>query len=183
MSNRRAINGSAANPIPSKSPKSTRILLLLVVSIFVLLSSFYSLVTPILETPDEVWHYAYVRQLAVNHALPVVDTEGRAPYRHEGLQPPLYYAIGSLFIAWMPERELESMPAPNPYARIGEPRAVTNDNRNAFLHTADEQFPFHGTALAVHLLRFYSILLGALTVLVTFLLAREIFPDRPEIAW
>ncbi|HEX9076149.1 MAG TPA: phospholipid carrier-dependent glycosyltransferase, partial [Anaerolineae bacterium] len=87
------------------------------------------------------------------------------------------------FIAWMPQSDLELMPAPNPYARIGEPRAASNDNRNAFLHTADEQFPFHSTALAVHLVRLYSILLGALTVLATYLLACEIFPNQPEIAW
>ena len=157
-------------------------LLPLLALVFVGLAGYYSLVTPIFETPDEVWHFAYIRQLALHQSLPVVDAEGKEPYRHEGLQPPLYYVIGSTLIAWMNERDLP-MPTPNPYARIGEPRAQSNDNRNAFLHTEDEAFPFRGAALAVHLLRFYSVILGALTVLLTFLLAREIFPDQIVIAW
>lgn len=149
---------------------------------FVALAVYYSVTTPVFETPDEVWHFAYVRQLAFGRALPVVDAEGREPYRHEGLQPPLYYLIGSLTIAWMDPRDVP-LPTPNPYARIGDPRAASNDNRNAFLHSPVEQFPYRGTALAVHLLRLYSILLGAGTVLLTFLLAREIFPERRMIAW
>jgi hypothetical protein len=71
---------------------------------FVALAALYSVTTPIFEAPDEVWHYAYIRQLALGHALPVVDAEGKAPYRHEGLQPPLYYAAGAPLIAWIDGR-------------------------------------------------------------------------------
>lgn len=142
---------------------------------FVGLGIFYNATTPIFETPDEVWHYAYVRELAVYHRLPVVDAEGNAPYRHEGLQPPLYYAIGALFIGWMSESDL-AMPTPNPFARIGEPRANSNDNRNAFLHPSAEAFPWHGTPLAVHLIRLYSLMLALGTLGLTYALAREIFP-------
>lgn len=160
-----------------------RALLFLILVAFVALAGLYSVTTPIFETPDEVWHYAYVRQLALNHDLPVVDAEGKAPYRHEGLQPPLYYTAGAPLIGWLDAHELEQLLPPNPFARIGDPQASTNDNRNAFLHTADENFPYHGTALAVHLLRLYSILLGAGTVLFTYRLAREVFPDQPMVAW
>ena len=159
-----------------------RHLLLLIVVSFLGLGVLYGITTPILETPDEVWHYAYVRQLAVHHDLPVVDAEGKQPYRHEGLQPPLYYAIGSTLITWMSEHDLDQTPAPNPYARIGEPRAQTNDNRNAFLHPSDEASLFQGANLAIHLLRLYSLVLGAATVILTYALAREILPERPIIA-
>ncbi len=157
-------------------------LILLTLAGFCALAILYSVTTPIFETPDEVWHYAYVRELALNHRWPVVDAEGKAPYRHEGLQPPLYYLIGAPLIGWMDARDL-AMPAPNPFARIGEPQAATNDNRNAFVHTSDESFPFHGVALAVHLLRLYSILLGAMTVGLTFALARQVFPDDLVKPW
>ncbi|HEX7587021.1 MAG TPA: glycosyltransferase family 39 protein [Anaerolineae bacterium] len=158
-----------------------RFLLLIVVS-FLGLGVLYGLTTPALETPDEVWHYAYVRQLAVHHELPVVDAEGKQPYRHEGLQPPLYYIIGSTLITWISERDLNQTPAPNPYARIGDPRAQSNDNRNAFLHPSDEGSIFQGANLAIHLLRLYSLLLGAGTVVLTYALAREVLPERPIIA-
>jgi len=80
------------------------------------------------------------------------------------------------------QRELNDTPAPNPYARIGDPRAQSNDNRNAFLHTFDNGSPFQGAALAVHLLRLYSLVLGAVTIVLTYTLAREILPERPLIA-
>ena len=158
-----------------------RFLLLIVVS-FLGLGVLYGITTPALETPDEVWHYAYVRQLAVHHELPVVDAEGKQPYRHEGLQPPLYYIIGSTLITWISERDLNQTPAPNPYGRIGDPRAQSNDNRNAFLHPSDEGSIFQGANLAIHLLRLYSLLLGAGTVVLTYALAREVLPERPIIA-
>ncbi len=155
--------------------------LVALIGLFVVLAGYYSFVTPIFETPDEVWHYAYIRQLVLNRALPVVDAEGKEPYRHEGLQPPLYYALGSAVVAWMDASDL-SLPEPNPFARIGEPRAASNDNRNAFLHPDDRANPLRGAALAVHLLRLYSILLGAGTVLLTWLLAHEVL-DLPIVAW
>jgi hypothetical protein len=161
---------------------SHRRLLLLIVLAFLGWGIAYSVTTPIFETPDEIWHYAYVRQLAVHHTLPIVDAEGKQPYRHEGLQPPLYYSIGSVLIAWMSERDLENTPTPNPFARIGDPRTQSNDNRNAFLHTTDEQFPFQNIALAVHLLRLFSLILGAATIVLTYALAREILPHQPVIA-
>jgi hypothetical protein len=156
--------------------------LCLIVAIFVGLGIAYNIATPIFETPDEVWHYAYVRELAIYHRLPVVDADGAQPYRHEGLQPPLYYAMGSVFISWMNGSDLESFPPPNPFARIGDPRAESNDNRNAFLHQSDDQFPLRGTTLAVHLIRLFSTLLGAITIVATFALARELFPQQITIA-
>ena len=160
-----------------------RQLLFLLVLIFVGLACYYSITTPIFESPDENWHYNYVRDVAVNRGLPVVDPKVRQTFAHEGLQPPLYYALGAVLIAWMDPRDLGNLPAPNPFVQIGEPVFATNDNRNAFLHSADEAFPYHGAALAVHLLRLYSILLGAATVVLTFLLGREIsaHPSLPPL--
>lgn len=152
-------------------------LLAALVAVFVVLASWYSFTNPILEAPDEHWHYQVVREIAVNHGLPVVQADAHQPFAHEGLQPPLYYLVGAALIAWMPPAELDRLPAPNPFARIGEPAAGTNDNRNAFVHTADAEFPFRGAALAIHLLRLYSVLLGAGTVIFTYLLARELLGD------
>lgn len=143
---------------------------------FIALGTYYSVTIPLFETPDEVWHYAYVREIALRHGLPVVRVGTEQAWAQEGIQAPLYYLVGASLIAWMDAHQLDVLPAPNPFARIGEPRAATNDNRNAFLHTADENFPWRGTALAVHLLRLYSVALGALTVALTFALAREVFP-------
>ncbi len=150
----------------------------LLVLVFVALGSYYSLTTPIFETPDEVWHYQVVREIATNHGLPVVDPNTSKPFAHEGLQPPLYYIMGAVLIAWMNPSDLATVPAPNPFVQIGQPEAGTNDNRNAFVHMPDEAFPYHGAVLAIHLLRLYSVLLGAVTVIFTYLLGLE-FVKRP----
>jgi Dolichyl-phosphate-mannose-protein mannosyltransferase len=159
--------------------------LLALIAVFVAFACYYSVVTPIFESPDEFWHFNFVREVAVNRGLPVVNAAIKQPFAHEGLQPPLYYTLGAGLIAWMDPQDLQSLPAANPYARIGEPAYGTNDNRNAYLHTSSEAFPYHGLALAVHLLRLYSILLGAATVIFTYLLGREMFaplshPSTPK---
>ncbi len=158
----------------------THRLLILLVAIFIALGAYYSFTTPLLESPDEVWHYQFVREVAVNHGLPVINTAIKQTFAHEGLQPPLYYVVGAALIAWMAPHELAQVPAPNPYARIGEPAFATNDNRNAFLHSSDESFPYHGVALAIHLIRLYSVLLAAATVIFTYLLAIESLTPGPS---
>lgn len=153
-----------------------KILLVGILVAFIALGACYSIVTPLFESPDEVWHYAYVREIATRRGFPVMQRGVAQAWAQEGTQAPLYYLLGAPLLAWMDARELTPLPAPNPFARIGEPRAATNDNRNAFVRTSDENFPWRGTALGAHLLRWYSVALGALTVALTFALAREIFP-------
>nr|MBA3869314.1 glycosyltransferase family 39 protein [Anaerolineae bacterium] len=69
----------------------------------------------------------------------------------------------------------------NPHANIGE--VWPDGNANMIVHqAAEEAFPWHGTALAVHIARFLSVVLGLGTVIVTYLIAREIFPEQPTIA-
>lgn len=147
-----------------------------IIAAFIVLGTYYSIVTPLFEAPDEVWHYAYVREVALRRGFPVMQLGTEQAWAQEGTQAPLYYALGAPLIAWIDARQLERLPTPNPFARIGEPATATNDNRNAFLHTSDENFPWRGTALAVHLLRLYSLVLGTLTIGLTFTLARAVFP-------
>ncbi|MCZ7538530.1 MAG: hypothetical protein M5U29_01115 [Anaerolineae bacterium] len=51
------------------------------------------------------------------------------------------------------------------------------------VHDAErEAFPWRGTALAMRLVRFMSVLMGLGTVLLAYLLGRELFPVAPAIA-
>ncbi|MBM3129584.1 MAG: DUF2142 domain-containing protein [Chloroflexi bacterium] len=154
-----------------------------IIAAFIALGACYSFTTPLFEAPDEVWHYAYVREIALRRGFPVMQAGVEQAWAHEGTQAPLYYLLGAPLIAWIDPRELDTLPAPNPFVRLGEPAAATNDNRNAFLHTPDENFPWRGTALAAHLLRLYSVALGALTLALTFALAREVFPAARAVAF
>ncbi len=156
----------------------------LILATFIALGVAYSVVTPIFEASDELWHYPFVKHLADGHGLPVQDPGIDQPWRQEGSQPPLYYALGALATFWIDTDDAyHGQPPllwPNPHVDNG---VLTADgNTNLVIHSEQEAFPWHGTALAVHLIRFLSVLMGAATVLLTYLLALEIFPGREDLA-
>ena len=149
----------------------------LIVAAFVALGVVYSVVTPIFEASDELWHYPFVRHLAQGHGLPVQDPANVGPWRQEGSQPPLYYALGALATFWI---EADDLPRINPHARIGDPLPL--GNKNMVVHSPEESFPWRGTALAVHLIRLLSVLMGAATVFLVYRIALELFPERRALA-
>ncbi len=159
-----------------------RQLLTLIVAAYVILAVLYSVVTPIFEASDELWHYPMVKYLADNGlALPPQDPVNPGPWRQEGSQPPLYYMIGAILTGGIDTSDIEFVRRINPHADIGIIRP--DGNANMMVHRqAAETFPWRGTTLAVHIVRFFSIALGLGTVLVTYQLGREIFPDWPLIA-
>lgn len=157
----------------------THLLLSIIVALFLALAVTYSIVTPIFEAGDEIWHYPYVQHLATGQSLPVQDPTIKTLWAQEGGQPPLYYALAALATFWIDTRDLPERLWLNPHAAIGIP--LLFGNKNMVVHTSAESFPWHNTALAVHLIRFLSILFSAATVALTYFLALEIasiFPAR-----
>jgi len=147
----------------------------LVLLAFLALATTYSIVTPIFEAGDEIWHYPFVQHLASGNGLPIQDPNVKTLWEQEGGQPPLYYALGALATFWIDTRDLPERLWRNPHARIGIP--LDYGNKNLIVHTSAENFPWQGTPLAVHLIRFLSIILSTFTVVLTYLLALEIGND------
>jgi uncharacterized membrane protein YbhN (UPF0104 family)/4-amino-4-deoxy-L-arabinose transferase-like glycosyltransferase len=143
--------------------------------LFVALGTLYSVVTPLFETPDEVWHYLYVKHIADGGGLPVYRGDTTFPMRQEASQPPLYYLLTGWATAWIDTSDVQTVVRYNPHAAIGAPAA--SGNRNVISHTPYEGFPYRGAALAAHLVRFLSVLMGGGTVLCTYLIARRLFPQ------
>ncbi|MBK8025675.1 MAG: glycosyltransferase family 39 protein [Chloroflexi bacterium] len=154
---------------------------LLLVAAYLILGLTYSVVTPLFEASDELWHYPMVKTLADNSLSLPVQTPGEATlWRQEGSQPPLYYMLAAVLTGGIPTDDLEHVRRLNPHADIGV--VHPDGNINMIVHRpAEESFPWRGTILAVHLARLLSVALGVGTVLVTFSLARRLFPDRPEV--
>lgn len=148
--------------------------------LYLVLATTYSVVTPLFEASDEMWHYPFITHLADGGSLPVQDPQNLGPWRQEGSQPPLYYALGALLSAWVDTSDAQELIWRNPHADIGIPTA--DGNINMVIHTEREFFPWSGTALAAHLVRLFSVLLGAVTVLGTYLSAREISPENTAVA-
>ena len=165
----------------SPSGLETRLALLAILSIFLVLGAVYSVASPIFEASDEARHYPYVKQLADGRGLPLpVADEAVNPALQEATQPPLYYAIAALATFWIDTGSANHLYVVNPHSQIGKPDS--RDNKNMVVHTPAEAFPYRGIALAVHLVRLLSVVMGALTVLLTYLIAREALPARPCLA-
>ena len=155
-----------------KSYTPLRLLLIL----FVGVAFAYNQSTPIFEASDEAWHYGVVREIASGRGLPIQQTGEITTYRQEGSQPPFYYLIGAGLISWIDDFDSLSRYSYNPFGQIGVPGTTTNVNM--FRHTSLEEFPLTGVAMAVHLLRWFSILLGGGTVALTYFVAKALFPGQ-----
>jgi len=140
---------------------------------YLLLAAAYSILVPLGEAPDEVSHYAYVRTLAREHRLP--SPAGMA--FGETFQPPLYYATAALTNFSIAEGAF--LPQANADFRIED----TSGPPNLLLHPRQEDFPYHDGALAWHLIRLYSVLLGLVTIYATYRLACLLFPTQRTLPW
>lgn len=146
---------------------------------YLVLAVIYSLNSPLYEPTDELRHFRYVRHIAVYRTLPVQQAEGPRAQSHH---PPLYYALGALIAGWVPVAEdVYYEPPVNPYwgYRVWE---VSDDNKNQYLHRANERFPFRGIALAVYLVRWMTVLMGAAAVFLTYRLGQAVCPGRVDLA-
>jgi 4-amino-4-deoxy-L-arabinose transferase-like glycosyltransferase len=150
--------------------------LMLVLAVYLALAVGFSVVTPPFEAPDEIHHYAFIRDLVRDRALPVQHPGDRAAQRH---QPPLYYLAGSLVSFWVeePVGAPYSVARSNPYwgYAYGE---VGRDNKNLYLHGVWDAFPWHGVALGLHLVRLLSVLMGVGVILAAYATGLEVFPRR-----
>ena len=148
---------------------------------YVILGVVFSLVTPIFEAPDEIHHFFYVKQLADGGGLPRQDlAEPPLPWDQEGSQPPLYYGLAALLTAPIDTGDALDLLWRNPHANIGDP--LRPGNKNRIVHTEREAWPYRDTTLAIHLARWLSLALGAITVWLIYRIARELLPADPDLA-
>lgn len=140
---------------------------------FLVLALIYSVVTPPFESPDEIGHFSYVTHILNTRSLPVQ----RLGVHGEAHQPPLYYMIAALMAAPANLEDQTGHFRSNP-AFMWAGRG--GYDVNAGLHGSAETFPFRGRALALHLARLSSVLMGAVTVAFTVLIAWSVFPDHPR---
>jgi hypothetical protein len=147
---------------------------LAVICLFVLLGISYSIASPIFEMGDEIRHFSVIKFMQDNKRLPAQDDQQLMAYAsHEMFQPPLYYAAAIALTSWIRTDSWESVFYFNPHTSIGIP--LRHDNKNMAIHTEQEQFPWHGHVLAVHLIRFLSILFAAFGLFYFYRLALMVF--------
>lgn len=157
----------------------------LLLAAYLVLGILYGITTPLFEAPDEQWHYAFVQHIATGHGLPVQQQPLQHSARQEGSQPPLYYLVAAAGTYWIDTADYPNIIWENPHYGYDVP-GVVNDNKNLFVHTAQEQFPYHNTSLAMHLARGLALAMGAVAVYFTYRLTLLLFaaqnPAREPIA-
>gem|GEM_PF-2227832 len=133
----------------------------------------YSLVVPLWEAPDEPEHFQYVRYLVQQHALPTQLPTILTNGNNEAKQPPLYYLLATPFVAGIDLSDALNIRI-NPHAGwAGAP-----DGTAVAMHELDEGWPYHGVFLAGHRARLLSVLLGTLTVFLTYGIAANATSSR-----
>ncbi|MBN1955225.1 MAG: glycosyltransferase family 39 protein [Anaerolineae bacterium] len=161
------------------SERAARRVLALIVALYLLLGLAYSIANPILESPDEELNYENIRYLVTQRKLPVLTADEATKAHH----PPLYYVAAALLTFWTPNENFEAIAGRiNPFwaYRLWESGV---DNKCIYLHDPElEDLPYRDAALGIHLVRWFSLLLGAGTVLLVYATARELFRARPALA-
>lgn len=152
----------------------------ILLGLYTLVASTYSIVTPIMEASDELWHYPMVKYVADHGSLPVQEPGVETPWRQEGSQAPLYYLLSAALTFWIDTSDADHVRWENPHADNGIIRE--DGNTNLIIHRPTEGVPWRGTVLAIHVVRFASVLMGAGAVYLTHRLVLELWPDRAGLA-
>jgi hypothetical protein len=147
--------------------------------IYVVLGLAFLVATPIFEASDELWHFGMVEYIAVNQDLPIQQPGMITPYRQEGSQPPLYYALAAALISPFDIGDVEALREPNPHVQAGIPGNV--GNKNLVLRESPIP-PLQNTALAVYVLRVVGVLMGLVTIWAVYKSGQLISPQRPVVA-
>ena len=105
--------------------------LVLLLAAYLMMAVTYSVVNPLFESPDEIWHYEYVRWLAEGNGLPEPEDVGHAPWHQEGSQPPLYYLTAAALTALIPTDDAAEVIRYNPHAAVGQADAFGQSRQSA----------------------------------------------------
>lgn len=148
------------------------------------LATGYALGTPAFEGPDENSHYEYAQHLANAGTLPLPPAlaQQRGLPQSEGAvlahHPPLYYTLLAITLQTLGRDDTVFGPLTNP--TFGQPGAPAQHLH--FRHGADERAPLRDGQGTLRLLRFVSVLLGAISLISVLELARLACPSRPGVA-
>ncbi len=168
-----------------KQQISATIFLLLVA--YLALAVTTGLVVPPFENLDEVEHFGVVRYVAESGHLPLHGDPAAEHYhyRQEASQPPLYYLLSAGLVRLLGLHADETALAAyrlNPQVACGPQAANLYDNRAVLYHNPNQEAaPWSATLQMLHLLRLESTLLQAVTIVVTYAIARAALPERRRV--
>jgi len=173
---------STIGRINENKNKTWRRLIWILLLVFMAIGSWYSLWNPLGEGIDEIAHFKYVLYIKEHHALPIQPWQdnGRLFTVSMGHHPPLYYTLGAILISGIDTNDCTEVFVGNPHFSWGGDHP--NNGWNVFNHTPAEDFPWHRSVLAMHVLRGFTLLLGAIALYAVYRIGCQLFPSKPWLA-
>lgn len=149
--------------------------------IYILLAFNFSQVMPFNKGPDEGINLDYIKFINTHGRLPVTYTE-RDEVGPKSNWPALYH-LSVVGLSKMLGLELAGPPVIKIFWDSFRYRAIDTQAGEAwYLQTEDQEAPFYGPFLALHVGRWFSILFSLITLVLVYLSAQEVLPGRPWLA-
>ena len=149
-----------------------RVGLAAIIIVYLIVGAYYATVIPMFEAPHEIGHFFYAKHLIDTYSFPVQDPQRPNRWGSEGSQPPLYDMVLALVLAPLPTDRAGDYLWHNPYVNLTHP--MQPGNKNYLIHTEREAWPYRDVPLAVHLARGLSLIFGAGTLLVVYVISRRL---------
>ncbi|MBI5931279.1 MAG: hypothetical protein HY862_18365 [Chloroflexi bacterium] len=153
---------------------------LILILIFLGLTTLYAETVPPFEGPDEGEHFAYVMKLTRTGQFPNPEHDLDTPIRQAAAQAPLYYTTAALFTRLRNFGDWEIHYQTNPWAAY--PSAVTGrDNRNHFMMQPRQHAMNHNQrqmSAALQWMRRIAPIYGVLALLGVYWSALAIWPNQ-----
>lgn len=143
----------------------------LIVMGYLLLAFAYSTAVPLAETPDESEHFNYLQQIALTHTLPVMQPIYEENVTIEAHQPPLLYLVGAALTSFIKMDAADNLQENICFSF--EPD--DNGRQQAYFHGPEEWPPQRGVYQVFQLMRWLSVLMGAVTVWLAYMIGRQVF--------
>jgi len=145
--------------------------------------------------------FEYIQFLAKNKSLPNQTIENKS-ISTEGFNPPLYYFIKAIFLSFLSQNKAADIKIHNhqdiahfyndpskgfrpeiyPPLNSNYVKWRQGKDKNMFLTTKEDKFPFSGSVRVLHLLRLISVFLGCLTIIFIFKTIHIIFPNNKNLS-
>ena len=144
---------------------------------YTLFSSFFVILTPFNESPDEIFHLQFINYISKYKTLPdqyegLIKTE---KFVGQGHQYPLYYVFtGTLNYIFNPDKEIITNITPN---KLHLWNGGTSGKVPVYCHLDIEEIPDTNDKVLFYLFRFLSVVFGLINIVFVFKISKLIMGD------
>lgn len=155
--------------------------IILILIFYGITGSLYIINVPLFEASDEAEHFIYIHTILETGELPVIQsrdemanqTDPILRWNNQSHHAPLYYMMSALIVSWSERADLADYLHPNELIFL---RNTVEDNPNKWLHRYTD--PTSDTHIAVYILRVVNLLIGAGTLAMVYLSAKQVNDNR-----